>query len=240
MKISRKSLPLKIQEKLNALDRDVKKIVSCSHSCLKTRIDSQLSLLYSGQGTRNILTEYERAQAICFSIKYQSLPSFNNRLAIEQHTQGKFFPKNIDSIRHILNEYRPLIQNQNDSVYYSKIHSFCLKKLSTLELDSHQDLKIRVIDSAGSDLTLSLTKGLNERKKAIEKVLAQCEFHYLYNGVLQHSDKKYSERFWEDYTSGNLHYLFIKHAKILTYIRDLLEWHYFIFENLTFPSMGSL
>jgi hypothetical protein len=75
---------------------------------------------------------------------------------------------------------------------------------------------------------------------AIGKVLAQCEFNYLYNGILQHSDKKFSEKFWADYTSGNLHYLFIKHAKILPYIRDLLEWHYFIFENLTFPSMGSL
>jgi hypothetical protein len=238
MKVSRKSLPFEIQKKLNALDEEVKEIISCAHSHLKTTINSKLSLKFSGQGGRDILTEYERAQAICFSIKYQSLPRFNNRLTIEQHRQGKYFPKNIDSIRHILNEYRPLIQNQKDSVHYSNIHSFCLKKLSTQ--DNQQDLIIRALDSSGNDLTITLTKGLNERKMAIGKVLAQCEFNYLYNGILQHSDKKFSEKFLADYTSGNLHYLFIKHAKILPYIRDLLEWHYFIFENLTFPSMGSL
>lgn len=228
-------IPADIQAKFDAINKDIVRIIEKGCSELTTKIPEKISLKYQTSAPRDVLTDFERAQSICFVTKYESLPIVNG-VNIVDH-KGKYFPNNIDDIKHVLNEYRPIIQNQGDSVHYQKIHDWCHKKLST---DPTKDLSITAEQESGKDVTAEFRACLNERARAIRKILSECEFSYIYNGILQHSDHKYTERFWREYVNGELNYTFIKHATILGEIKDLLNWHYRLFNVLTLPKMGPL
>ena len=64
--------------------------------------------------------------------------------------EGRFYPSNIDMIRHTLKEFRPIIHNQNDSVYYKKVRAWCHNKLGC---DPSLDLCITANNYNGSDVT---------------------------------------------------------------------------------------
>jgi hypothetical protein len=228
-------IPADIQAKFDAINKDIVRIIEKGRSELTTKTPEKISLKYQTSAPRDVLTDFERAQSICFVTKYESLPIVNGVNIVEH--KGKYFPNNIDDIKHVLNEYRPIIQNQGDSVHYQKIHAWCHKKLSA---DPTKDLSITVEQESGKDVTAEFRACLNERARAIRKILSECEFSYIYNGILQHSDHKYTERFWREYVNGELNYTFIKHATILGEIKDLLNWHYRLFNVLTFPKMGPL
>ena len=167
----------------------------------------------------------------------ENLPIFNNNLEISQR-DGKYYIKNMHFLRHILNEYRLLIYNKSDSIYYTKIHKFCSEKL--LNKDISKDLSITVQHENHGDITDKFLKILSEKVRSVKSVLKNAEFSYLYNGILQHSDPKYTKRFWQEYSSGKLNYIFIKHAILLDYIQECLALHYKILNKLTFPRLGSL
>ena len=235
MDIQKTEIPTNIQAKFDALNASVEQIINRGHAALSTTINGKISLEYKSSAPRDILTDFERAQSVCFVTKYESLPAVNSVTIVEH--EGKYFPSNIDYIRHVLNEYRPIVQNQEDSVHYQRIHAFCHLKLGA---DPTKDLSITVNHIDGRDVTSDFKKSLGERNKAIRTMIEECEFDYIYNGILQHSDHRFTERFWREYTNGDLNYIFIKHEKILEVIRDLLVWHYRVFHFLTFPKMGPL
>jgi len=235
MDIQKKKIPEHIQAKLDALNASIEKITKKGHAEVTTTIKGKISLQYKISAPRDILTDFERAQSVCFVIKYESLPVVDS-VDIVEH-KGKHYPNNIDYIRHVLNEYRPIVQNEDDSVYYQKIHAFCHLKLGA---DPKRDLSITVEHENGDDVTSDFKLNLGQRIRAIRKMIKECEFDYIYNGILQHSDHHYTQRFWKEYASGELNYVFIKHAKILEEIKDLLLWHYRVFNFLTFPKMGPL
>jgi len=182
------------------------------------------------------MNPFERAQSICFVIMYEQLPTLN-RLEIVEHN-GKYYLQNIGFVRHILNEYRPLVLNKDDSVYFAKIHSFCHGKLANKE--PSKGLSVSVSHETDGDVTDILLKMIGERNKAIKSILKECEYDYIYNGILQHSDHNYTKRLIEEYYTGRLNHLFIKHAFLLGQIKELLWWHHYILNNLTFPKIGPL
>jgi hypothetical protein len=231
-----KNLPESIQLKLSNVEFEVNKIIEEARGVLKSNLTGSVSFRYQQSAPMDILTAFERAQSVCFVSRYEILPIFNGVEILESN--GKFFLNNITFIRYILNEYRSVISNYKDSVYYGKIHKFCFDKLKNR--DPKTGLSITVNNEQNEDVTDIFIKILGERNRSIKIVLEKSEFGYIYNGILQHSDHEYTERYWKEYHTGQLNYVFIKHAALLVYIKECLFWHYTILNQLTFPKLGPL
>ena len=141
-------------------------------------------------------------------------------------------------IRHILNEYRSIIHNTGDSVYYQKVHDLCIKMLR--QDDYRKGTKITALSRNDEDVTGKFIKWLEDHNKALKLVLRPLDFDYTYNGILQHSDKRFSKRFIREYMSGEINYIFWKHAYLLGLIKDLLRPYYMILNQFSFPKLGPL
>ncbi|MDD3890502.1 MAG: hypothetical protein WC147_06015 [Syntrophomonas sp.] len=225
-----------VQERLTANCAEINQIIKESIHLLETEFQGRASFRFAHSAPGDILTTKERYQHICFVTKYESLPPFNG-IKITKH-KDKYYLGNLDYIRHILNEYRLVIQNKSDSIYYAKIHRFCRDKLMCK--DPTKGLSISLLHETKGDISDVMVKMLDERNKAISLILRKLEFDYLYNGILQHSDIRYTKRFLTEYSNGELNYVFIKHVLLLDYIKDWLIWHYRIVNSMTFPKIGPL
>lgn len=229
-------LPEGIKDRIERLKIEVEEIIDGALSLLKTTLPSPVQFEFVHSAPRDLLTDNERAQSVSFVTRYDHLPGECKLSAIEHN--GRWDIENIDFLRHALNEFRPLIQNQGDSVYYTKIHKVW-RGMLRLE-DSTNGMTIRAFDRGRRDVTESCILWLDEAKAAIAFVLSRLDYRYLYNGILQHSDEEYSATFIKDYTSGELNYIMWKHALILDFIKDMLERYYLIITNLTHPRPGPL
>lgn len=228
--------PKEIQDKLNEVSEEVERMLQIAHGHFETDISGPISFKYTISAPRDVLTDFERAQSVCFVTRYDALPVFEKINIVEE--QGSYYFGNFHEVRYLLNEYRSIIQNKTDSIHFQHIHRFCRDKL--LNNDHSKDLSITVEHSDRGDITQEFIKVLNEHYKAIRSLVNQCEFGYIYNGILQHSDHRYSHRFWEEYSSGKANYVFAKHALIASNIKMLLGWHYRLFSAMTFPKLGAL
>src|SRR5439155_514923 len=83
------------------------------------------------------------------------------------------------------------------------------------------------------------SKWISERNRAITAVLRSLECDYLYNGILQHSDVRFAERFLKDYVSGELNYFLWKHMHAFDMLREMLEPYHRLLSILTFPKLGT-
>jgi len=230
------NIPAIIKEKIESIENEVVKVIQTAEKIQLTKISAPFNITYENAAPRDILTDDERAQSICFITRYESLP-IADQIEIGE-LEGKYYLTNIDYIKHTLNEYRSIIQNKSDSIYYQKIHSFCRQKM--VERDMSQDLVITIINNEEGDITDKFTKFLDERCKSIRTIIDNLEFGFIYNGILQHSDHRYTKRYLNEYVSGDLNYVFLKHAKVLETIKEWLNWHYRIMNTITFPKMGPL
>jgi len=230
------TIPKEVKEKISTTQEEVGRIIKDASELLKTHLGGKISFKYQHSAPSDLLTPFERAQSVCFITRYEHLPVLESLDIIE--IRGKYFLKNIPFIRHLLNEYRSIIANVKDSIYFEKIHTFCHQKMSNK--NPSLGLCITVKGEKEEDLTNVFLKTLGEKNKAVKLILKKSDFGYIYNGILQHSDHKYTKRFWEEYYSGKINYIFIKHALLLDYIRDCLYWHYRILNQLTFPKLGPL
>ncbi|MBF7081865.1 hypothetical protein IT084_02605 [Desulfallas sp. Bu1-1] len=234
--VSENEMPEKIIKKISATIDDVKNIIQSSETIQETKVEGSFRFTFKHSAPTDILTALERAQQVSFVTKYEHLPILDAIEIIK--LQGKFYLKNIDYIRHVLNEYRTIIANQNDSIFYTRIHGFCYQKLKNR--DPSIGLSIIVEHVKTGDITDLFARILGERVRAVRTVLQNCEFDYIYNGILQHSDPDYTERYWDEYYTGKINYVFLKHALLLGYIKELLYWHYRIINSITFPKLGPL
>ncbi len=230
------NVPEEIKKKLGATLAEVDKLIEEANSIQGASFSGKFSLKYHHSAPGDILTPTERAQSVCFVSRYEHLPVLTGLEIIER--EGGFHLKQIAFLRHILNEYRSIVENKKDSVHYLKVHAFCDEKLRNR--DPSKGLSITVVNEQLKDITETFLQTLIEKIKSIELILTKAEFGYIYNGILQHSDYRYTERFWEEYSMGKLNYVFIKHAALCGYIKDCLHSHYLILNQLTFPKMGSL
>lgn len=230
------NLPEPARSRLLQTYKEGQQIAEKADAILITKLSGKISFEYKSSAPLPAMTRFERAQSICFVTRYEHLPTLERLDIVENN--GKHYLGNIGFVRHILNEYRSLVLNQEDSVYFAKIHKFCHHKLANK--DSSKEMSVSVLHEADGDVTDVLLKMIGERNKAIKYILKECEYNYIYNGILQHSDHKYTERLIEDYHTGRLNHLFIKHAFLLGQIKELLWWHHYILNNLTFPKPGPI
>ncbi len=228
--------PQKIQDKIDKVNKDVKYRLEVAHRHIEMNLEGEVSFRYEISGPRDVLTEHERAQSICFVTRYDALPEFT---AVQiSKNNDEYYASNFSEMRAVLNEYRSIIQNKKDSIYYNRIHKFVRDKL--LNEDHSKDLSIVAIHKNDGDITKDFCKYLDQHAKAIKSLLRYSEFSYIYNGILQHSDQATSHRFLEEYASGKINYVFMYHALIASNIKSLLRWHYKLFNTLTFPKLGPL
>ena len=229
-------LPGAIRAKLADLDAEITQLLSDARALLTTEIGRPISFMFTDSTSEDILSDYERAQMLSFVIRFENLPAhFDVQLS---EVDGRHRIANLDYVRHVLNDFRPLVQNQSDSVYYKKIHKFWRDRL--LCPDPTIDTTIRAHDKEGNDLTSLVVDFHGERQKAIGFVLKSLDFDYLYNGILQHSDERFSKQLVADYISGNLNYILWKHMLALGFIKEMLFPYYQLAVYLAFPKLGSL
>jgi len=233
---SDKNLPEPAKSRLLQTYEVTQQISDKADAILVTNLSGELSFKYEGSAPLPEMTRFERAQSICFVTRYKHLPTLKRPEIVERN--GKHYLGNIEFVRHILNEYRSLVLNQDDSVYFANIHSFCHRKLANK--DSSKEMSVSVSHETDGDVTDTLLKMIGERNKAIKYILKECEYDYIYNGILQHSDHKYTKRLIEEYHTGRLNHVYIKHALLLGQIKELLCWHYYMLNNLTFPKLGPI
>ena len=229
-------LPSRIKEKLDLLEQGIQKIESHALGMIKTSINEPVSLFVQNQTMTDLLSDYERAQSISFVARFENLPNLVP-FKIVNH-QSNYFIGNITYIRHILNEYRSVIHNVSDSVYYQNVHDLCFKMLQ--ENDYRKGTTINILTKNDEDITEIFMTWLGEHNSAIKFVLRTLELDYIYNGILQHSNEHFSERFVKEYNSGEINYIFLKHILLLNLIKDLLKPYYMIMVQFSFPKLGPL
>jgi hypothetical protein len=228
-------IPERISERIESIKDEAEKLLFNVSSVQQTKL-ARASFKFHQCSPKDILSEFERAQSVCFVTKYESLPELEGVFITQKG--GIYNFENLSFIRHILNEYRSIIQNQNDSIYYQNIHKFIREKL--VNKDPSKGLVLSVIDEDKNDVTETFRRYLDERIKSVRLILRGCEYGYIYNGILQHSDHEYTDRFLNEYHSGEINYVFLKHALLLGPIKETLLWHYRVINFLTFPKLGSL
>lgn len=218
-----------MNSELDALFREASNLVT-------EKVIGPLRFKYATSAPKPLLDEYERAQSLCFVTKYDALPEVEEVDVVEH--KGKFYPNNIDFFRHLLNEYRPIIQNESDSTHFNRINSLCKKFLANK--DEAVGLCLTVTSSGGEDVTDQYKRVIDQRAKSIRFLLKHSEFDYLYNGILQHADHRHTKRYIHEYTSGELHYVFFKHATMCGFIKEQLASHHYLMKNISGVGMGPL
>ena len=230
-------LPERIASRLRAIAAEVQKAIDEANQKIVTEIPGRSAFHYeSAVLGRDILSDYERAQSVSFVTRFDHFPTgFETHFTVE----GKNWRiANLWDLRQALNDFRSVIQNQSDSVYYQNVHNTWYKALR--ETDKSKGTTVRVLDEQHHDVTDTYTKWLRERNQAIRHLLSGFEYDYLYNGFLQHSDPKFSKRLFQDYVSGEINYLLWKHVLPLGVLIGLLRPYYMLMRSLTFPSLGPL
>lgn len=229
-------IPERIVKRLEALETDLQAVLSKAAEELVTQLPGPLSFRYEHSAPSDILTVEERAQSVSFTTRYENLPT---EFSVQLVQQGeRWYIGNLPFLRHALNDFRPIIQNQSDAVFYRKIHQVWYQML--LRTSSKEGMTIRALDNQDRDVTPIFARWVGERQRAIGIVLGALEYDYLYNGILQHSYVRFSQRFLKDYVSGELNYLFWKHVDALGFIRDMLVPYYTLINVVTFPKLGAL
>lgn len=186
-----------IKTRFDKLDAELEEMLEKAGEGVTGSVPSPLQFTYSSSAPKPLLDDYEHAQSLCFVTKYVALPDLQP-LDIKLH-RGNFYPDNIDHYRHMLNEFRSLIQNEADSTHFNNVNSLCKR---FLRRDPSEGPALRVT-SNGTDVTEAYRLLLDQRIKALRKLLKSCEFGYIYNGILQHSDHAYTARYIHEYTSGS-------------------------------------
>ena len=231
-------LPASIQRRLATLQKGIDQVILRAQGLLITRPPGRISFIFKNRSARDVLTPKERAQSISFVTRFEHLPAEDPVTVKIVERKGEWYVGNMAYLRHALNEFRPLIQNEKDSVYYKKIHRVWYGML--MLDDASKGTTIRATDVQNNDVTPIFTQWLRERNQAITYVLKPLDYKYLYNGILQHSDIAYSERFVKDYTSGELNYILWKHVHMLAFIRSMLKPYNVLISSLTSPKLGHL
>jgi len=185
-----------------------------------------------------LLEKEHKAIIISFVNKLAFLPKFKKSNIVE--IKGEYYLQNLSSGVQLINDFRPLLSNQNDSIYFTKIHKYFNKALHSN--DKKHELVIDVFDENKNDVTKEYMELCDSNIKAIKLLISKLDLNYLYNGYLHHQDTCFLDRFIEDWTSGEMNYILYKNALLLNGMgKDLFFAHIQLAESLnTVWNIGSL
>ena len=109
-----------------------------------------------------MVTDDERAQSASFVTRFIYPPTDYTVTITEQ--DGRYEIEDMAFLRYVLNECRPLIQNERDSVYYQKVHSVWYRML--MLDDENRGAAIRVFDRSKTNVTARYIQWLSEIGRA--------------------------------------------------------------------------
>ena len=230
----------RIKDRFGNIHKELSKIVDEARNRIEVRIDGRLSITIRNAAIdQDIITAEDRARFTHFVAKYQQLPAITTVDLVER--DGKIVVENIEDAKHVLNEFRPIVWNQSDSIYYNRLYKSISSKLFLK--DPGVGTILSVVRNKSDDITDLYNSFLKNHRDAIRFILRshESDLDYLYNGVLQHSDKEFTERIANEFYSGELSYSLIKNAFLLGPIKQLLT-PFFDFAAILFPDfeLGSL
>jgi hypothetical protein len=229
-------IPEEIARKLSDNEAIATSIIEKAEALVSSFPTDSIVLTYEISAPTDVLTPEERARSMVFVFRYDHLPEISN-LTVAQY-RGRYFINEIDDIRAALNEYRTIFYNKSDAIYFGRISTIYRERL--VNRDPRKGLSITAKDAKENDVTVDYVSHLDSRKKAIRAIISESDFDYIFNGVLQHSDGKYSRKLINDYTSGNLNYILLRNLTLARHIKFLFKEHYKVITGLNFPRMGGL
>ncbi|MEI2395566.1 hypothetical protein [Paenibacillus phytohabitans] len=229
-------MSLEFEKKLEAAAQSANEMYIDALNVCKTEVPKLFRFTFRDCSSSPLLNSEETAQFFSFITKLDSVKRMPELQIIKE--DGFFRLNNLDQLKQMINELRPVIMNQKDKCNFNRINSFCYRKLSNEDPD--QGLCIKVFSETNDDITGVYKSVLDEHAKAVRKLIENSEFDYLYNVVLQHADQERNPIFQKDYASGEINYKIIIHALKIIHIKKLLRFHYSLINQIVFPKMGSL
>ena len=151
---------------------------------------------------------------------------------------GKYMIEELYLYKSALNDMRTMIFNNDDSIYFNKIHCIILKWLKNK--DSELGIKLTITDNNGIDITEHFIKVLNSQHKIINKLVNSSDLPFLYNAVLQHTDNKDMKRFITEYSNGMIQCTIIKCYYLCPVFIKMLCYHRLIIGTLMNITPGGL
>ena len=118
----------RIKDKFGNIHKELNEIVDEARNKIEVQTDGRLSITIRNAAIdQDIITAEDRARFIHFVAKFQQLPEMTTVDLVERN--GKIFVGNLEDAKHILNEFRPIIWNRNDSIYYNRLYKSISSKL---------------------------------------------------------------------------------------------------------------
>lgn len=230
----------RIKAKFENIQKELTQVVDEARKLIKVQIDSRLRMsIRNAANNQDIITGDDRSRYTHFAAKYQELPEIITIDLIEK--SGSYSVRNLDFAKHVLNEFRPIVWNKKDPIYYARLYESFDTKI--ILKDPTVGTVLSIMSNDNEDITESFNKYLENHRDAIAFILKnrKQDLDYLYNGVLQHSDKRFGARLGKDFYSGDLNYLLIKNALALGPVKKLLLPFYNV-TKILFPNfqLGSL
>lgn len=187
-----------------------------------------------------LFTTDEQSKWFVFIMRYDMLSELVNSLPNPKITDrsGKLMIDNLYLFKSALNDMRTMIFNNDDSIFFNKIHKIIMRWLNNKDHSTGQ--QIIVTDETGLDITNHFIDVLNSYHKILNKLIKKSDLAFLYNAVLQHTDSIDSQRFINEYSNGNIQYTIIKCYQLCPVFINLLRYHRLIISMLMHIEMGEL
>ena len=129
----------------------------------------------------------------------------------------------------LLNSMRGLVYSENEDVYYKKVIDEYQKALS----GKTPGWVIEALDpTSGKNISKDVIHSYKQTKNKIAEILKDKDFDYAYNGILQHSDKRFRSRYIKDVEEGTAMYITFKCAILANQIREILLSDTVVFDEI--------
>jgi len=234
-------IPRKILNKIATMNKEIEALLLQADAKLTKSFKYTFRFHLVNSAPLDILTKKERSAFLSFELKYRGTPNY---VEPEVVTDGKeFHLANIDLARHVLNEWRPIIFNKKDPVYFGRVHNIIAKMLVRKHPSEGSKITVETGREPTVERTVEYLEYMGQCRDILVFVLDNLDLDYLYNGVLQHADSRFFERYEKDNHSGNLNYVLMKHAFIVSQLREYLKPYHLcasIFWIDGYPRSGGL
>lgn len=231
-------LPDSFKQKFNKMNQELETLLTEAEKEWTNPLAVKFRVALSSSAPKNILTEEEYACFHNFLLKFHDIPDFDKPEISYDGKEIKLL--NEDLAKHIINEFRPIIFNQNDPTFYTRIHNIIYKMTTTpKELGTN----LTILGENDVDLTHEYQARINQGRRVITNILNGLDLGYLYNGVLQHADSKFYERYRNDLYTGDIAYIYLKNAFALAHIKKWLKpyiWVISAFWHQGKPRIGGM
>ena len=190
-----------IEDALQIIGKDVKSNLQAVYFKIENKAGS------------NVATDLEWQQLSNFFNHINNCKILTPNLELEK--------SNLDSI---LNNARIILWNKNDSTYYKTVFNI----FSMMMVGKHKTgTKITALKKEKNDVTTEYLNELKKVRKKIEHIISNSDLDFLYNGVLQHTDQRFAEKYLDSLRNKDLDLIKLKNSVLVTYTLTLIKYYTF-------------